>query len=76
MLVNDPNLQWASVPGVHHYRLSVSTSPSFAGSYDTISTDYTAYTPYAAGARNVYLNGVVLLESSRARQRQQCHRHQ
>ncbi len=57
-LVNDPTLQWAPVPGADRYRLTVSTSPSFANTYDTIVTDYTAYTPYAAGARDVYLNGV------------------
>jgi hypothetical protein len=52
-----PTFHWSQFPGADHYTLYISTSPTFATSYDTVTTDYTTYTPshiyrdtYAPGA--------------------------
>jgi hypothetical protein len=47
--------QWSQIVGAHDYRLIVSTNPSFSGSaYDTVTTDYSSYTPYSPAGRASY----------------------
>ncbi len=53
-----PSFRWRPLVGTDHYRLKVSTSPSFSSSYDTVLTDYTSYTPYTPGLKDSYANGV------------------
>jgi hypothetical protein len=55
-LVADPSFRWSRVQDAHDYRLVVDTDAGFSGSpYDTVTTDYTSYTPYFA--LKAYPNG-------------------
>jgi hypothetical protein len=56
-LPGDATFQWTAVVGAETYHLVVSTSPTFASSYDSVNVDYVTYTPYSAGTRNTYVNG-------------------
>jgi hypothetical protein len=49
-----PTLQWSQVIGAHHYHLIVSTKNDFSSTYDSLSDDYTTYTPYAAASLAKY----------------------
>jgi hypothetical protein len=52
-----PTFQWGRIVGAHHYRLLVSTSPSFNTTYDSLLTDYTTYSPYSPAGRATYAAG-------------------
>ena len=56
-LTVDPTFQWSQIVGAHHYRLVVSTSPSFSGTYDSVSTEYNSYTPSIVESPDAYPNG-------------------
>ncbi len=51
-----PTFRWSQFAGADHYTLFVSTSPTFDSAYDTVTTDYTTYTPYRAN-RDTYAPG-------------------
>jgi hypothetical protein len=55
-LSRDPTFQWSQVVGSKQYRLVVSSSPTFASTYDEVTTDYTSYTPYTPGIKDTYVN--------------------
>ena len=59
-IATDPTFSWSRVIGADHYRLVVSTNPSFSGTYDSVNTDYSSYTPHrgpAVGDHSAYANG-------------------
>jgi hypothetical protein len=57
-ITTDPTFLWSQVVGAHHYRLVISTNPSFSTTYDDILTDYTSYTPSIAESPDAYPNGI------------------
>ncbi len=60
-IATDPTFSWSRVIGADHYRLVVSTNPSFSGTYDSVNTDYNSYTPHrgpAVGDHSAYANGI------------------
>ena len=57
VLDTTPDFVWGQVTGADHYRLVVSTNPTFASTYDTVSTDYNSYSPYTPGTRDQYADG-------------------
>jgi hypothetical protein len=56
-LTADPTFQWDQIVGAHHYLLTVSTSPAFSGTYDSVSTEYNTYTPSILESPDAYPNG-------------------
>jgi len=58
VLGGTPSFNWDQVTGAATYRLVVSRSPTFSTTYDAIISDYTAYTPYTPGLKDVYEEGV------------------
>jgi hypothetical protein len=56
-LTADPSFQWSPVVGADRYRLIVSKYADFRAPYDSVYTEYGAYTPYTPGSRNAYANG-------------------
>ena len=57
VLLTDPTFTWEKVIGAKTYYLRVSDSPTFATTYDAVTTDYTSYTPFTPGTKNAYGNG-------------------
>ena len=57
VLLTDPTFTWEKVIGAKTYYLKVSDSPTFATTYDAVTTDYTSYTPFTPGTKNAYGNG-------------------
>lgn len=47
VLEEDPAFRWQAVEGADSYVLEVSTSPSFDTLYDSVETNYSAYTPFS-----------------------------
>jgi hypothetical protein len=57
-LASNPTFQWSQIVGANHYRLVVSTHPTFSTIYDGVNTDYCQYTPYSPAGKASYANGV------------------
>lgn len=58
VLTTTPTFAWQQHLGARTYRLNVSTNPAFSTTYDQVTTDYTTYTPYKIGFKDVYTHGL------------------
>jgi hypothetical protein len=57
-ITTDPTFSWTRViTAGFHYRLVVSTNPSFSTTYDSVITDYNSYTPNTVESPDAYPNG-------------------
>jgi len=52
-----PSFAWERVVGAKTYLLQVSGSPTFSSIYDSITTAYTAYTPFLSSLKDTYALG-------------------
>jgi hypothetical protein len=57
-LTQTPTFEWNQMLDTNRYRLTVSKYSDFRSTYDSVSSDGYSYTPYTAGSRGAYANGV------------------
>jgi large repetitive protein len=56
-IATDPTFSWSRSVGADHYTLVVSSDAGFGTTYDSVTTDYSSYTPNSVDSPDAYPNG-------------------